>query len=87
MQIELIDSSKRLAELPQQQWVGNSVPGSYTALFAGNDMTLQHERDGRFHLYYLCYAAHDFTSAEPAKKAAPEFARRVLARLSDMIPD
>ncbi|WP_321920149.1 hypothetical protein [Paraburkholderia tropica] len=87
MKIELMDSSKNLAEQPQQQWFGNSAPGLYTALFAGNDMSLQHERDGRFHLYYLGYAAHDFASAEAAKKAAPEFARRVLARLSDMIAD
>ncbi|WP_434113524.1 hypothetical protein [Paraburkholderia caffeinilytica] len=87
MKIELMDSSKKLAEQPQQEWFGDSAPGLYTALFAGNDMSLQHERDGHFHLYYPGYAAHDFASAEAAKKAAPEFARRVLARPSDMIAD
>ena len=87
MKIELMESSKKLAEQPQQEWFDNSVPGSHTALFAGNDMSLQHERDGRFHLYYLGYAARDFATAVAAKKAAPEFARRVLARLSDMIAD
>ncbi|WDD90271.1 hypothetical protein Bsp3421_000094 (plasmid) [Burkholderia sp. FERM BP-3421] len=48
MKIELMDSSKRLAEQPQQQWLNSSAPGSHTALFAGNDMSLQHEHDGAF---------------------------------------
>ncbi|WP_321943903.1 hypothetical protein [Paraburkholderia tropica] len=79
MKIELMDSSKRLAEQPRQQWFGDSALGLY--------MSLQHEQDGRSQLCYLGCAARDFASAEAAKKAAPEFARRGLVRLSDVIAD
>jgi hypothetical protein len=42
VKIEPIDSSRKLAEQPQQAWFGNSALGSCTALFAGNDMSLHH---------------------------------------------
>jgi hypothetical protein len=42
---------------------------------------------GGFQLGYLNFKAGGFKTMEAAKKAAPEFAKRVLARMSDMVAD
>jgi hypothetical protein len=85
MDIELYGSSQRLMDLPQQQWHGEDPAVSQTALFAGNDMHAQAERAGKFALLYLGYKTGGFTTIDAAKTAAPEFARRVLAHMSDAI--
>lgn len=85
MNIELYGSSRQLMGLPQQQWHGEHSAMSQTALFADNDMHAQLEHAGKFALLYLGYKTEGFATIEAAKVAAPEFARRVLARMSDSI--
>jgi len=85
MDIELYGSSQQLMDLPQQRWYGENSAVSQTALFADNDMSAQAERAGKFARFYLGYKTEGFASIEAAKAAAPEFARRVLAQMSEAI--
>lgn len=55
-----------------------------TARFGGQEMMAITDDAGAFDLHFK---TGGFPSIETAKQAAPEFARRVFARLSAMIAD
>lgn len=73
---------------PQQRWYSSDDSGLLaSARFAGQEMVAITDDSGAFDLMYLGFQAKGFTSLEEAQRAAPEFARRVLQRLSDLIAD
>ncbi|KWA83982.1 hypothetical protein WL29_21695 [Burkholderia ubonensis] len=88
MNIELDSAGKVAFAAPQQKWhkpEGDDGALLQTARFAGQEMMAITDDAGGFELHYLNFKADGFPSIEAAKLAAPEFAKRVLARLSDMI--
>lgn len=88
MHIELNGNGRQAFIGPQQRWVAFSgLNDLQTARFAGQEMMAITDDAGGFELHYLNFKAGGFTSLAAAKQAAPEFAKRVLARLSEMIAD
>lgn len=90
MKIEPDGGGKQMLSAPQQHWRDpNGEDGSImqTALFAGHRLTALSDDTGGFALDYLNFKAGGFKTMAAAKEAAPEFARRVLARMTDMIAD
>ncbi|KVP65660.1 hypothetical protein WJ96_04640 [Burkholderia ubonensis] len=87
MDIELNGGGKVAFGAPQQRW--HSLSGDESILqsarFAGQEMMVITDDAGGFELHYLNFKAGGFPTMTAAKQAAPEFARRVLSRLSDMI--
>lgn len=73
---------------PQQRWYSSDDSGLLaSARFAGQELVAITDDAGAFNLMYLGFQAKGFTSLEEAQRAAPEFARRVLQRMSDLIAD
>ncbi|HYD60520.1 MAG TPA: hypothetical protein VEC35_09210 [Noviherbaspirillum sp.] len=87
MRIELDGAGQVNFRAPQQQWFGDSPEVMQTASFAGHKMTAITDDNGAYDLHYLNFQAGGFKTIEDAKHAAPEFARKVLARMSEMIAD
>jgi len=87
MKIELDGVGRVNFRIPQQQWFGDEPQVTQTASFAGHKMIAIAGDAGAFDLHYLNFQARGFKSIEDAKKAAPEFARKVLARMSEMVSD
>ncbi|KVP39977.1 hypothetical protein [Burkholderia ubonensis] len=87
MDIELNGGGRVAFGAPQQRWHGQVGDESIlqTARFAGQEMMAITDDAGGFELHYLNFKASGFPSMTAAKQAAPEFAKRVLSRLSDMI--
>lgn len=85
MQISLHGGGKVLMASPQQRWHGDNPEVAQFARFAGQDMTAITDDAGAFVLTYLGYQTGGFQSIEAAKSAAPEFARQVLAHMSNLI--
>ncbi|WP_199028850.1 hypothetical protein [Ralstonia sp. ASV6] len=90
MNIE-IDGGGRVAfNAPQQRWVdpnGGDGRVIQMARFGGQEMMAITDDGGAFDLHFLHFKTGGFPTIEAAKQAAPEFARRVLARLAEMIAD
>lgn len=89
MNIEIGADGKVRLHAPQQRW---SAPDDdkgvlETANFAGHQMMAMTDDHGAFNLRYLGFVAGGFQTIEDAKKAGPEFARRVLNRMISMIAD
>ncbi len=76
---------------PQQRWDAGPSDESKgvleTALFAGQRMMAITDDAGGFELHYLGFATGGFRTMDIAKHAAPEFARRVLDRMREMVAD
>lgn len=72
---------------PQQKWWGDNPQIMQTAKFAGQELVAITDDAGAYQLMYLGFELGGFTSIERAKEAAPDFARRVLGRLAEMIAD
>ncbi|RQR65675.1 hypothetical protein DIE18_04285 [Burkholderia sp. Bp9125] len=89
MNIEINGGGKVLFGAPQQRWHSQAGDGAVlqTARFAGQEMMAITDDAGGFELLYLGFKTGGFSTMEVAKQAAPAFARRVLARLSEMIAD
>jgi hypothetical protein len=90
VKIEPDGGGKQMLAAPQQHWRDpNGEDGSImqTALFAGHRMMAITDDAGGFELGYLNFKAGGFKTMSAAKDAAPEFAKRVLARMTDMIAD
>lgn len=85
MSIELDAGGRLTIEAPQQRW--SAGPAGEAALFAGQTMVAVPDGAGGFDLHYLGFMTTGFKTIDIAKLAAPEFARRVLARMSAMIAD
>ncbi|SDH31698.1 hypothetical protein [Paraburkholderia phenazinium] len=58
-----------------------------TANFAGQRLMAMTDDAGGFDLHYLGFKTAGFATMEAAHRAAPEFARRVLTRMSAMVAD
>lgn len=71
----------------QQKWTGDEPALLQRAWFAGQEMIATTSNAGAFVLMYLGFDLEGFDTMETAKAQAPTFARKVLARLSDMIAD
>lgn len=71
----------------QQKWSGDEPAVLQRACFAGQEMIAMTSSAGVFVLMYLGFDLEGFDTMETAKAQAPAFARKVLARLSDMIAD
>jgi len=71
----------------QQKWFGDKPSIMQTAKFAGQKIIAITDDAGAFLLMYLGFDLGGFESIEAAKVAGPAFARKVLARLSEMIGD
>ncbi|WP_240691006.1 hypothetical protein [Burkholderia cepacia] len=90
MNLEIDDSGKVAFNGPQQRWVDpNGDDGSVlqVARFGGQEMMAITDDAGAFDLHFLHFKTGGFPSIDAAKQAAPEFARRVFARLTVMIAD
>lgn len=92
MNIQPSAGGKLSLEAPQQVWRGsgrddvdNDVMQS--ALFAGQEMIAikESEAPNGFGLRFLGFKSSGFRAMDTAKQAAPEFARRVLNRMADMV--
>lgn len=91
MNIEVGADGKVAFDTPQQRW-NTGLNGEYkgvleTAHFAGQRLTVSTDGMGGFNLHYQGFKADGFRTMDAARQAAPEFARRVLARMSEMIAD
>ncbi|KVR92324.1 hypothetical protein [Burkholderia vietnamiensis] len=90
MNLDIDGGGKIAFNVPQQRWIDpNGGDGSVmqTARFGGQEMMAITDDAGAFDLHFLHFKTGGFRSIEAAKHAAPEFARRVFARLSAMITD
>lgn len=70
----------------QTRW-GDTPDILQAAKFAGQEMLAITDDAGAFDLTYLGFEAKGFVTMDAAKAAAPEFARKVLARLASLISD
>lgn len=71
---------------PQQRWTFTDNSGLMaTARFAGHFVEAITDDAGGFYLMYLGFQAKGYATMDEAKAAAPEFALRVLQRMSDLI--
>lgn len=89
MNLEIDGGGKVAFGVPPQRWVDTSGDGSIMQVcrVAGQDMMAITDDAGRFDLYYLHFKTGGFMSMDEAKQAAPEFARKVLARMIQMVAD
>ncbi|MCK4120410.1 hypothetical protein ACI2UK_24435 [Ralstonia nicotianae] len=90
MNIEMSGSGKVAFNGTQQRWVdtnGGDGRIMQIAMFAGQEMTAIADDAGGFDLRFLNFKSGGFPTMEAAKQAAPDFARRVFARLIEMIAD
>lgn len=89
MDIEPDRGGKLFLDAAQERWSagreGKAAGVIETSLFAGQRLIAITDDKGRFDLLYLGFTATGFDSMDAAKRAAPEFARRVLALMSEMI--
>lgn len=87
MNIKIGASGKLNLTSPQQKWVDPNGDGSILqyARFAGQEMMAITDDKGAFDLHYLGFEINGFKSMELAKEAAPEFAKRVLSRMTEVI--
>lgn len=89
MKIELSAGGRVQFLGPQQRWNAGPSDDSKgaleTALYAGQQMMAITDDAGGFELHYLGFATGGFRTMDIAKQVAPEFARRVLDRMREMI--
>jgi len=72
--------------MPQQIWTFTDDSGLMaTARFAGHKVEAITDDAGAFDLMYLGFQAKGYATMDEAKAAAPDFARRVLQRMGDLI--
>lgn len=83
MWIDLDGGGKVKMAAPQQQWHGDEM--MQTAVFAGENMMAITDDAGRFDLHYLGFKATGFASLADAQASAQAFARKVLARMTELI--
>lgn len=91
MDIALDVGGQMLIEhVSQQEWKGDSPEIMQVARFAGREMMVIQQSDETPDLYelqYLGFVTGNIKGIETAKSLAPEFAKKVLSQLSDMIID
>ncbi|WP_287602442.1 hypothetical protein [Thiothrix sp.] len=90
MRIQVSAAGKWTLDTSQQVWHGEDSDTDNVmqrALFAGQQMLAIKENEGvgGFGLRYLGFQATGFLTMESAKQAAPDFARRVLIRMAEMV--
>jgi hypothetical protein len=90
MRIQVTAAGKWSLDAPQQVWHGEDGDTDgvmQAALFAGQEMLPVKEDDdtGGFGLRYLGFQATGFLTMEASKQAAPDFAKRVLGRMVEMV--
>lgn len=72
--------------MPQQVWTFTDDSGLMaTARFAGQVVEAITDDAGSFDLMYLGFQAKGYATMDEAKAAAPDFARRVLQRMCDLV--
>lgn len=84
MEIKITKGCESRFSAPQQVWEGcNDLQ---FAQFAGHDMLVITDDAGGFVLTFLgMTVVEPYSTMEAAKKAAPEFALKVLEKLSSMV--
>jgi hypothetical protein len=87
MKVELDAAGRLNFRVPQQMWFGDDPHMMQSARFAGHEMMAVTDDQGSFDLHYLNFQMGGFKSIDEAKQAAPAFARKVLARMVEMIAD
>lgn len=68
---------------PQKVWVGGR--DAQMAYFSGHEMLAQLDETSAYSLEYLGYTSGLFKTMADAKEGAPDFAKKVLERLRDLI--
>lgn len=72
-----------LLQKQQGDWKGR---GSIkTALFVGREMMVAPNPKWQFELHYLGFCSGEYDSLESAQAAAPDFARAVLLRMTELV--
>lgn len=87
MRIQVTAAGKWSLDAPQQVWRDSGDGVMQQALFAGQGMLALKEDDSadRFGLRYLGFSATGFLTMDAAKQVAPDFAKRVLIRMAEMV--
>ena len=84
--IEPHAGGKLSLEQPQQRWTfTDESQRMATAFFAGQTVHAITDDAGAFNLMYLGFQATGYATMDQAKAAAPDFVRRVLQRMSDLV--
>lgn len=88
MNLEIDGGGKVAFGIPPLQWVDARGDGSLMQVcrVSGQEMMAITDDAGSFDLHYLHFKTGGFASMAAAKQAAPEFARKVLSRLIELIP-
>jgi hypothetical protein len=89
MKIEIGPGGKLLFDA-EQRWhatEGGSPEVMQLARFAGQEVMAITDDQGGFQLHYLGFQASGFYAMESAIAAAPEFARRVLLRMLELVAE
>ena len=90
MEISVSAAGKLGIGIPQQRWTdGNGGDASLMQIsrFAGQEMMAITDDQRGFELLYLGFKGTGFATMDAAKKAAPEFARSVLGRMTLLVAD
>jgi hypothetical protein len=87
MKLEIDGSGKVNFGIPQQVWLGDKPSIMQVSRFAGHEMMAITDDNGGYDLHYLSFKTGGFKTIEEAKLSAPNFSRKVLARLAEMISD
>lgn len=89
MIIEIDGGGKVAFDVPSLRWVDSTGDGSIMQIcrIAGQKMMAITDDAGGFDLLYLNFKTGGFATMEAAKQAAPEFARRVLRQMIEMVTE
>lgn len=88
MHVEMTAGGKLLLLAPQQKWSdgqGGDESVMQVARFAGQEMMAIANESSGFELRFLGFKTGDFATMEEAKDDAPEFAKYVFARMTEMV--
>lgn len=88
MNNEISPAGRLTLHRPQQAWHdgrGGDTSVMQVASFAGQEMMAVADEPAGFSLSYLGFHSKGHRSMDLAKAAAPEFARKVLERMSSLI--
>jgi hypothetical protein len=91
MDIQVGPSGKlALMKLKQQVWLGEDPDIMQVSVFAGQEMMLIQKSDDEpevYELHYLGFRVTGFMGVDSAKSNAPDFARKTLSKMTDLIKD
>ena len=89
MNVEIDGGGKVAFGVPPQRWVDTTGDGSIMQVcrVAGQEMMAITDDAGHFDLHYLNFKTGGFATIAEAKQAAPDFARKVLQRMTEMVTE